>query len=59
MRYDVFDRLGEYLLRSGEGDPVCGTDLCDRCGDCLHCYSGDPCLESLDEIHWWVKYEDE
>lgn len=21
------------------GDPVCGQDFCDRCGDCLDCYS--------------------
>lgn len=24
-------------------EPQCGEDFCDRCGDCLHCYGGDPC----------------
>lgn len=25
------------------GEPVCGKDFCDTCGDCLHCYYGERC----------------
>lgn len=33
------------------GNPVCGEDFCDGCGDCLHCY-GDYCNGGCD----WVIY---
>ena len=36
-----------------ERQPVCGEDFCDRCGDCLHCYGGDPCYDG--GSHMWVK----
>lgn len=36
------------------GKPVCGEDFCDRCGDCLHCYS-DYCEQGC----WWVIYKDD
>lgn len=25
------------------GEYICGKDKCDRCGDCMACYSNDPC----------------
>jgi len=37
-------------------EPECGVDFCDHCGDCLHCYGGDPCP---DGTHSWIVYEDE
>ena len=51
------------VLRTDEPDkvieltPRCSRDFCDRCGDCLHCYGGDPCLRF--KTHVWVIYEDE
>lgn len=30
------------------GNPSCGEDFCDTCGDCLHCYDC-PC-------NFWVIY---
>ena len=42
---------------SEEAEPECGEDFCDSCGDCLHCYGGDPCLESSDGEHFWVAYD--
>lgn len=32
--------------------PVCGEDFCDRCGDCLHCYEGDPCYPDGGDHSW-------
>ncbi|MFA5152842.1 MAG: hypothetical protein WC554_09805 [Clostridia bacterium] len=44
-----------------EAEPECGKDFCDTCGDCLHCYGGDPCLHwkegDEDWGHQWVVYE--
>jgi hypothetical protein len=34
--------------------PICGEDMCDRCGDCLHCYAEDPCING--GSHLWVVY---
>lgn len=51
----VFNSLGDTLLRKEEGEPVCGEDFCDLCGDCLSCYTGD-CRTGGE--HWWVVYED-
>ena len=37
--------------------PKCGEDFCDWCGDCLHCYGGDPCRDgSAASKHVWVVY---
>ncbi len=36
------------------GDPKCGEDFCDSCGDCLHCY---PWYEGYC-LHSWVIYKD-
>ena len=46
------------LLRVEEAEPECGEDFCDRCGDCLHCYGGDPCYGiDAEGEHYWVVYE--
>lgn len=46
-----------YVLEEN-GEPECGVDFCDVCGDCLSCYIGDPCYESTDPDvgHRWVIY---
>ena len=40
------------------GDPVCGEDFCDKCGDCLHCYGDGPCFDGSEQLiaHRWVIY---
>ena len=40
------------------GEPECGKDFCDQCGDCLHCYGGDPCCPAGENLgdHFWVIY---
>lgn len=38
------------------GNPVCGDDFCDQCGDCLHCYAGQYCPSGE---HTWVIYKDD
>ncbi len=35
------------------GDPICGEDFCDSCGDCLHCYN-----EYCEGGCFWVMYKD-
>jgi len=49
----IYDESGMILLRTEEATPVCQTDFCDRCGDCLAC-SDDQCLENGE--HFWVQY---
>jgi hypothetical protein len=41
-------------------EPVCGVDLCDRCGDCLSCYPG-ACFEGGQSYpdHRWIVYADQ
>lgn len=34
------------------GEPYCGEDFCDRCGDCLYCY-GDHCDRGC---RWFLDY---
>ncbi len=52
MRADVEQSDGTY--RSEErGEPVCGEDFCDACGDCLHCDADAACLYGE---HRWVIY---
>jgi hypothetical protein len=33
-------------------NPVCGVTFCVRCGDCIACYGGDPCMDG-DGLHVW------
>lgn len=33
--------------------PICGTDFCALCGDCLYCFGEDPCQRSEDRRHYW------
>ncbi len=39
-----------------KGDPVCGVDFCDTCGDCLVCSWEDSCISS--DEHVWVIYRE-
>lgn len=44
------------FIKSVDAEPECGKDFCDSCGDCLHCYGGDECLENANGKHFWVEY---
>jgi len=55
MKCTVLDP-NDNVLRIEERVPVCGEDFCDRCGDCLVCFSEDPCRDGHEE-HLWVVYE--
>lgn len=59
MKMHTFDSTGENKLKSEEAIPECGEDFCDHCGDCLHCYGGDPCTQSKDGEHYWIEYSDD
>lgn len=61
MKKHIYGKQSDKLLRVEDADPECGEDFCDRCGDCLHCYGGDPCWDGGAEHpdHYWVVYEDE
>lgn len=48
----------DVLVRTEDAMPICGEDFCDRCGDCLSCYGGDPCHSEHDK-HFWVVYEND
>ena len=57
MRCEVWRK--DRYLGTVEYAPECGVDFCDRCGDCLSCYRGDPCYLNDDGPHRWVKYLDD
>jgi hypothetical protein len=56
MKREVYDEKTDKLIRSDDAKSECGKDFCNRCGDCLHCYNGDPCVGGQDQ-HRWVTYE--
>jgi hypothetical protein len=56
MVAEIFTEAGDIFLREEERTPECGTDFCDRCGDCLHCYGGDPCVHDARGEHRWIIY---
>lgn len=43
MKAEITDRPGGALDVEVEATPICGTDFCDRCGDCLACYAEFGC----------------
>lgn len=47
------------LIRIIEKEPECGKDFCEICGDCLHCYGGDPCYNARENgiDHIWLEEE--
>jgi hypothetical protein len=55
MKKHVYVR--DKLVRVEEAEPVCGTDFCDRCGDCLACFGGEQCIGEPE--HFWVEYAKE
>lgn len=58
MFADVEKPDGTYV-KTDMGEPVCGRDFCDGCGDCLHCqyHSGVDWCNAGSES-WWVIYID-
>ena len=51
MRANITDERYQHA-RAVYADPICGTDFCDECGDCLYCYGGDECRDGGDRcIH--------
>jgi len=50
---------GTYKFKEN-GEPECGEDFCDACGDCLDCYPGqcmgDRSDDGLSTEHCWVVY---
>lgn len=56
MQREVYNEKTDARLRTDTATPECGQDFCDRCGDCLHCYGSDPCVNGH-ENHRWVYYE--
>lgn len=51
----LFNFDGDRFIERFEGEPECGEDFCDQCGDCLACYGGDPC-EDGESGHNWIRY---
>lgn len=39
-----------------KAEPICGRDMCDTCGDCLHCYGDEPCAVAKSGHHAWYVY---
>lgn len=54
MKAEVEQRDGSYVELE-MGDPVCGEDFCDTCGDCIYCYSED-CFRVQGHPSRWVIY---
>jgi hypothetical protein len=54
MIISVYSSNGLTFLRFEEGEPECGKDFCDECGDCLACFQDNPYCNCR-----WVKYEEE
>lgn len=43
-------------------NPICGVDICDACGDCLHCYGENACVmasANADPIHMFIVYKED
>jgi len=53
MLKEIWNEEGTKYIRGEQAIPKCGEDFCDNCGDCLHCYGKDECL---DGSHRWVQY---
>ena len=56
MKKYIYNEAGIKLIRIEEAQPKCCKNFCDSCGDCLHCYGGDKCVENEDGQHFWVQY---
>ena len=52
MRASVEQPDHSYVIEE-RGEPVCGEDFCDQCGDCLHCDADSECPHGQ---HTWVIY---
>ena len=47
------EKREDFELREVEDIPICGKDLCDRCGTCLACHQGNGCYNGE---HLWIVY---
>lgn len=54
VRAEVEQSNGTYLVED-HGEPECGKDFCDSCGDCLACFE-DGCPQTDGGEHRWVVY---
>ena len=59
MTCHVYNSLGDVRLKTFIGEPECGVDFCDQCGDCLYCHGDEMGSNQCEWGHSWVKYEDE
>lgn len=51
MKKHIYNEYG--LVKTVEAEPVCGEHFCDSCGDCLHCYVDQRCVQCV-----WIEYHD-
>lgn len=60
LHCQIRSELDDSLLRTENRETVCGRDFCDRCGDCLNCFGGDPCYDGSEDYgaHLFIVYED-
>ena len=58
MKIYIEDHRGN-VIRVENGEPRCGVDFCDTCGDCLYCYGEDRCYLNADGEHMWVMTEEQ
>lgn len=49
----IVDDINYTTIAEFEGQPKCGEDFCDDCGDCLGC-NPEMCYDG--GLHVWVKY---
>jgi hypothetical protein len=55
MKASIEKPDGTYEMKD-MGNPVCGEDFCDGCGDCLHCYEHSGDQEYCRNPMSWVIY---
>lgn len=55
----IVDRESDEIVEETTAIPVCGNDLCEECGDCIHCFGGNECAFTKDKQHVWMRYGDE
>lgn len=58
MRVEIWDIVDGKHQRVDElaAEPECGRDFCDKCGDCLYCYSEDCNSHDYCGLARWVLY---
>lgn len=56
MQKEIWNETGDQFIRIEQAEAICGQDFCDHCGDCLHCYGDEPCIDG--GKHRWVIYKE-